>query len=163
MTILAIDPGPLESGYMLYSPDSPTPIVDHAHLRNEELVVIVRRLKPDIDLLVIEMPSNFGGKPVSPQTLETCYWVGVFAAQGFGKLMRVKAPDWKLYITGNRGAKDAQVKACLEEYFEPTGRDGKKNPSHYGTKKTPGPLYGTNVHTRDALGLALYAASQASA
>lgn len=156
MSILAIDPGNTESGWVVIDgtdahplaagkwdnlrllgaiQNGPTALLDlgclgTAPARGDNLV----------DTLVIEMVASYG-MPVGSEVFDTCVWIGRFAQVWEDCTATpadlIKRPDVKLHHTGWRGSKDSNVTAALVERFAPGQRNHGK-----GTKKYPGFFYG---------------------
>lgn len=130
--ILAIDPGNIESAYVLmdewYKP------VEFGKERNETATHTLNDMVgsgTNIDV-VIEMVASYG-MPVGKEVFDTCVWIGRFLmVLNFGcepTLMYRK--DVKLNLCGQTKAKDSNIIQALKDRF------GDK-----GTKKNPGWFYG---------------------
>lgn len=148
MNILAIDPGPVQSQFMVW---------DGARVREQGL-----RPNPElIDALagfrsyegvrpVIEMVACYG-MPVGRETFETVYWIGRFDERlvSLGipgtRMERLKV---KMHLCHSARAKDSNVRQALLDRFG--GRD-----AALGRKAQPGPLHGVSSHAWAALGLAI--------
>lgn len=142
MNILAIDPGPEKSAFVLWNTDCEE-IIDKGICEN-----INFKLAPvDIDLLAVEMIESYG-MPVGKDVFETCLWIGEFRCYAkafeipFELVYRSKV---KMHFCNARGAKDSNVRqAEIDRYGKP------------GTKKNPGKLYGVKYDIWQALGIAIY-------
>ena len=66
-TILAIDPGPTHSAYVILSPAGR--ITDHAKLPNTELIAHLRRRELHADHLACEMVASYG-MPVGAEVFD---------------------------------------------------------------------------------------------
>lgn len=153
MRILAIDPGPVKSGYVV---SSGSKVICAGHLNNEEVFAKIGGI--DIgDICAIEMIQSFG-MAVGKEVFETCVWIGRFVQahyELFGSEPKlIYRKDVKMYLCGTTKAKDANVRQALIDMFEPIG--GGKTPQ-IGTKSQPGPLYGVSSHAWPALGVAVTA------
>jgi hypothetical protein len=139
-TILAIDPGPERSAWVLFEGSSPT---DFDLMPNETLIQHLR-WQMKTDALVIEKIESFG-MAVGAEVFETVYWSGRFAeaAQPL-PVHRIGRKAVKLHLCGQSRAKDANVRQALLDRF-----GGK------GTKKDPGPLYGISGDVWSALAVAV--------
>lgn len=131
--ILAIDPGPEKSAWVLY--DGTRPIA-FAKDGNDELLCKIR-CRADVawDELVIEQIAAMG-MAVGAEVFETVFWSGRFIEANGGPWNRVKRHEVKMHLCGNTRAKDANIRTALLDRFGP----GKEKA--VGTKKHPGPLYG---------------------
>lgn len=149
MRILAIDPGPTESAYVLYDVDAAKPI-RFAKLPNEALLDNVVAYVP-ADLLAMEMIASYG-MPVGAEVFETCVWIGRFVGRWGSQYRMVYRKQVKQHLCGQDRAKDANVRQALLDKFGP----GKE--LAVGRKATPGPLYGLHGDCWSALGVAVTAA-----
>lgn len=158
MRILAIDPGPTESAFLLYKPGE---IVAWRKGRNAELLDEWRYM--EYDTLAVEMVACYG-MPVGAEVFETCVWVGRFAQalayahhsrggrDAAGRLDPVPCSfvyrrTVKELLCGSMRAKDANIRQALIDLFG--GRDA------IGHKATPGPLYGLTGDGWAALAVAV--------
>jgi hypothetical protein len=138
MHILAIDPGPEKSAYVLMDAATKS-LLKFGHVENVTLL----HEKFDAEHVVLEMVQSFG-MPVGKEVFETCVWIGRFV-QGFNKgysfLYRTTV---KGHICNSVKAKDANVRQALIDRFGPPG-----------TKKQPGKLYGVSGDVWSALAIAV--------
>ncbi len=150
MDILAIDPGPTQSGWVSYSGGK---VLCSGVDVNEHLIHRVEQYTAPI---AIEMIASYG-MPVGAEVFETCVWIGRFiqCAQQKSKARLVFRRDVKLHLCGSSRAKDSNIRQALLDRYPRTG--GGKTPQ-IGTKAKPGPLYGVSTHAWAALGVAVYAA-----
>ena len=158
--ILAIDPGPVESGYVVLRNGK---ISEHGIVPNSVIRILLSQFRlsfsgdsvpaeyaNSLPLVAIEMIACYG-MPVGSEVFETCLWIGEFRA-----IMRPQPitlcyrKDIKLHLCGTTKAKDPNVRQALID------RLGKP-----GTKKNPGPTYGVSSHAWSALAVAVYASDQA--
>lgn len=145
--ILAIDPGTVESGWVIYDGS----VLDSGVCKNHMMLDMVKRSRePD---LAIEMIASYG-MPVGREVFETCVWIGRFVQAWFNPsaVKLVYRKDVKLHLCGSPRAKDPNVRQALIDRFPATG--GGKVPQ-IGTKSQPGPLYGVSSHAWPALGVAV--------
>jgi hypothetical protein len=158
--ILAIDPGPVESGYVVLRNGK---ISEHGIVPNSAIRILLSQFRlsfasesvpteysNSLPLVAIEMIACYG-MPVGSEVFETCLWIGEFRA-----IMRPQPitlcyrKDIKLHLCGTTKARDPNIRQALID------RLGKP-----GTKKNPGPTYGVSSHAWSALAVAVYAADQA--
>lgn len=181
--ILAIDPGPEQSGVVLYDtqgrclrrhlaarPGLGPMVAGNAGLC-ATLSAFGRAIRYEDNpteswpTLAIEWVESYG-TAVGASTFHTCRWVGRFEAAWGQDAILVPRRDVKTVLCGGstwrdpqtgarKGVKDPQVNAAIRERFPQTG--GGARPA-VGTKKQPGPLYGVKSHVYAALGVALTAA-----
>jgi len=164
MNLLAIDPGPLLSEWLIYDTDEKR-VVAHGHEANLAVLYAIDRYEFAADHLAIEMVASYG-MGVGVSTFETVYWIGRFCqawamVRPFSRVYRKRSwggDDDKLYdgvamhLCKNNRAKDSNIRQALIDKFPATG--GGKCPQ-IGTKKQPGPLYGISKHAWAALSVAI--------
>ena len=141
MKILGIDPGTVQSGYVLFDER----VLQSGVMPNEDLLRIV--IDDRSDLLAIERIVSYG-KVVGDETFQTVHWAGRFqqawACPDEVKMIRRLDVKKALGLMGS--AQDKQVNAALLEQVGPKG-----------TKANPGPTYGVTSHAWAALGVAVAA------
>lgn len=143
MRILAIDPGPVESGWCLMLDGM---ILQSGVDDNQALLAMLQGWELHMgDALAIEMIASYG-MAVGREVFETCVWVGRFAQAWHqpNAVHLVYRRDVKLHLCGNAQAKDANIRQALLDLLGPQG-----------TKKAPGPTYGVKSHAWAALGVAV--------
>ena len=133
--ILAIDPGNLESAYVVVEDDL-SAVVDKGKIENG---LLLRKIQDEfihlaLDSAAIEMIASYG-MPVGKEVFETCLWIGRFIeviAKNFHfEPARVYRKDEKLCLCNSMKAKDSNIRQALIDRFGPVG-----------TKKKPGYFYG---------------------
>lgn len=150
MTILALDPGPIQTGWCLYDGKR---VIDCGVAPNAEVLIALEDIPAD--RLAIEMIASYG-MAVGREVFETCVWIGRFQ-QAWHKpdaVELVYRKDVKLHLCGTTKAKDSNIRQALLDLFPRTG--GGATPQ-VGTKKQPGPLFGVSSHAWPALGVAITA------
>lgn len=170
MKMLAIDPGPRESAYVLYDPSASVlvreddgrlsnvrgKVVSHGIVPNDVLLHILRAVRvagidgyTTLDLAVIEQVASYGAV-VSTSIFQTVRWAARFEEALDERGVRVdylgRVPI-KVHITGRANTKDSHVNAVLKGRY---GGDSAK-----GTKAKPGPLYGVSRDVWAALAVAV--------
>jgi hypothetical protein len=145
MTILAIDPGPTQSTYVLWDG---VKILEKGIEENDQLAHMIGLAHRADVHLVIEMIGHYGsGMPAGKEVFETCIWIGRFIecwpGQKHELLLRATI---KTHLCGSARAKDQNVRQALIDRFGVTG-----------TKKAPGVLYGVSSHMWAALAVAVCA------
>jgi hypothetical protein len=156
--ILALDPGPEQTGWVLY--DAPTGKVEGAGVAAN--AALLRELPHYASTqLAIEMIASYG-MPVGREVFETCVWIGRFTQAWHDPeaVRLVYRKDVKLHLCGSPKAKDSNIRQALLDLFPRTG--GGAVPQ-VGTKARPGPLYGVSTHAWPALGVAITARAQMAA
>ena len=141
--ILAIDPGPTMSAYVVLASDG-QPIVT-AKLPNAEVLAIAAEWRGDITVIEWITVASVAGAEV----YQTCRWIGRFEqASGVPVLLLARASVLHHFF-GRRNVKSADSlirRTMLDRY----GGDGAK-----GVKAHPGPLYGFHADCWQALGVAV--------
>lgn len=147
MRVLAIDPGPEFSAWLLLRDGQPSAFSKDI---NDQVLSTVAGL--DADVCAIEMVASYG-MAVGREVFETCVWAGRFTQARYNALYDIVHPvyrrDVKLHLCGSARAKDANVRQALIDRYGP----GKERA--IGRKATPGPLYGLTGDCWAALGVAV--------
>lgn len=148
MRILAIDPAPTESGYIIWDG---VKIYTFGIANNEKICESIVH-STDISNCIIEKVACFG-MPVGKSVLDTCEWTGRFDQQWF-----IKTGERAILITKNQvqlhhckttKANDSNViQALCDKYAYGVRNYGK------GIKKEPGFFYGFKEDVWDAFALA---------
>ena len=123
MKILAIDPGTLFSGFIIWDGQQ---ILDYGKIDNFQMLeyVAIR----NYDVCVIERIASYG-MAIGETTLETIFWSGRFYQSAYNADKRVERflrKDVKLELCGQSRAKDANIIQALKDRFEPTLEAHKK-------------------------------------
>jgi hypothetical protein len=151
-SILAIDPGPTESAWVVYHHGRPVAFAKEPNAVVLDRVDTAGYDYPHVDLLAIESIASYG-MPVGAEVFETCVWSGRFIqawAHWHGEdFARVYRRDVKLHLCGSARAKDANVRQALIDHYGP----GKG--IAIGRKASPGPLYGVTADVWAALAVAV--------
>lgn len=151
MQILALDPGPEQTAWVIYEAGV---ILDCGKEPNADVRNLVKRATPDSfgpALLAVEMVASYG-MPVGREVFDTCVWIGRFLEAWRGPCRRIYRHDVKMHLC-HRTAKvtDAVIRQALIDRFGP-GKD-----KAIGRKSAPGPLYWLRGDEWAALGVALAA------
>lgn len=159
-TILAIDPGPVESAWCrLHSDGEPIHFgkIDNVELRSKLLCASV---DVEADHVAVEMITSYG-MSVGADVFETCVWIGRFceAIRGnwwpYTEPERIKRLPVKVHHCHTAKATDANIRQALVDRFAPNvGNHGK------GTKAEPGWFYGFRADIWQAYALGVYVADQ---
>jgi len=152
MIIFGIDPGTVESGYVLFNSDN-MQVVESGVVGNEELLQMSSW--DNSDIVCIEMVASYG-MAVGQTTFDTILWIGRFVQIAVSKnkeyKLLYKKKDINPTICFSNKAKDANIRQAVFDMFPATG--GGSVPQK-GTKSQPGPLYGVSSHAISALAVAL--------
>ncbi|MCM2312739.1 MAG: hypothetical protein NDI84_15205 [Steroidobacteraceae bacterium] len=141
--ILAIDPGPTESGWCRFKDGR---VIGSGVMQNDKMRDEIRY--GTNATLAIEMIASYG-MAVGRDVFETCVQIGRFV-ECFSRpadVQLVYRKDVKLHLCGTAKAKDPNIRAALLDLIGPQG-----------TKKEPGPTYGVKTHAWAALAVAVTAA-----
>ena len=142
MKLLAIDPGPQESAWVLW--DGEIRLKDK--VPNERLLTMLRGGGDPRDRCAIEMIAHYGtGMPAGAEVFDTCVWIGRFM-QAFGadRTTLVKRHEVKTHLCGSQRAKDGNIRQALIDRLGPQG-----------TKRAPGRTYGVSGDVWSALAVAV--------
>lgn len=149
ITILAIDPGPEESAWVLWNGQF---ILGKAIENNEFLISKIRNLvMPSAPhILALEEVRNTYGMPAGISICKTIFWTGRFyeawqTSIPNSQIVLVPRIDVKMYLCKTAKARDSNVRQALIDRF---GKPGNKN--------NPGILYGVKKDMWQALALAVY-------
>ena len=144
--ILAIDPGPVKSAWVVYDPDSPEPIIQAGIEENDDLILraLNEEFEIEIDEVVIEMVASYG-MAVGASVFETCVTIGRFV-QLFSRLpvSMMYRKDVKMHLCHSMRAKDANIRQAIIDRLGPPG-----------TKKHPGKTFGVKADIWAALACAV--------
>lgn len=151
--LIAIDPGPVESAYVIWDGSK----IGAAFIRENQEVENLLSMPTPFEL-VIEQVECYG-MPVGKSIFETVYHTGRFcrsydaanAPKSYANRMPRK--DVKLHLCGTMRAKDSNVIQALVDRFAPFGKNKGK-----GTKKDPGFFFGfkSDIWQAFALAVAFY-------
>ena len=147
--ILALDPGPQQTGWCLFDISR---VVDSGVHDNHDVLRWVREGQ-GADTLAIEMIASYG-MAVGREVFETVRWIGRFqqAWAEPDEVLLVYRQQVKLTLCKSAKAKDANVRQALLDMLGPKG-----------TKAKPGPLYGVSSHAWSAVAVAVTAQAQRAA
>ena len=140
MKLLAIDPGNIESGFVVMN-WADYSVIDKGKIHNEDLVGMIFDGDFDQDLCVIEMVASYG-MAVGQTVFDTCVWIGRFrqaAIYSGGGNAILYRKDVKMNLCGQTRAKDSNITQALVDRFsypQHAAKGGK------GTKKDPGFFFG---------------------
>ena len=150
MKILAVDPGPTESAYVVYDTVTKCPI-EWEKVTNEKVLKVITL--SDSNSFAIECIASYG-MAVGATVFETCIWVGRFIQCWCGKHdpIRVYRREVKLHLCGLARAKDSNIRQAIIDRYGPTKQIA------VGLKASPGVLYGMKADCWQALGVAITAA-----
>jgi hypothetical protein len=140
VTLLAVDPGTTESGYVVL--DNDDRIVMRGIVSNPQMLGFVETASW-ADELAIEMIASYG-MPVGAEVFDTCVFIGrMMQATTWCGPVLVYRRDVKMHLCGTARAKDANIRQALIDIFGPPG-----------TVKNKGGTYGIKSHMWAALGVA---------
>ncbi len=149
LNILAIDPGNVESAYMILRDGG---ICVFAKVENDSILKMLEDMAGNQSPceLVIEQIACMG-MAVGESVFETVFWSGRFAQiwktwgyQYLRQFHRIKRGEVKMHLCGTMRAKDANIRQALIDRFGAPG-----------TKKNPGATYGISGDVWAALAVAV--------
>jgi len=147
LVCVAIDPGPHESGVVLFD----GAVREAETVENEQLLRRFRHARYQTCAAVFEEVRNMG-MTVGQSVFTTVFWTGRFyqAAQHIGcnPLVRIPRVDVKRWVCGKVATKDGDVRQALIRRF------GGDSATAIGRKASPGPLYQVTGDAWSALALA---------
>lgn len=149
--VLAIDPGPTESAYVLFIDGE---IRGFGKIPNHAMVQEIEVCQYKVDHLAIEMIASYG-MAVGAEVFETCVWIGRFIQRAVStnipekQIALIKRLEVKLAVCKSPKANDASIRQALIDRYGP----GKEKA--IGTKAAPGPLYHIKADIWAALALAV--------
>lgn len=149
--LLAIDPGPVVSGWVLFDLETKTVQESGSASPTKDVVSMCEMgASPggrDFDAVACEMIGCYG-MAVGKEVFETCLQIGRIChareMQGASAHL-ITRMQVKTNLCNSARAKDPNVRQALLDRF-----------GEVGTKKTPGPLFGVSSHAWAALGVAAY-------
>jgi len=144
--IIAIDPGPVDSAFVIWDG---TKIINKAILANVEMVEFIENHREVCTDLVIEQVECYG-MPVGKSIFETVFWTGRFFQKCNFAKHRLPRKEVKLHLCQQVRAKDSNVIQALVDRFTPFEKNKGK-----GTKKEPGFFYGFKSDIWQAFALAV--------
>lgn len=150
MTIMAIDPGPVKSAYVIMQQLGE--IREKGICENEEIRDIINSVFTHY--VVIEQIKSYG-MAVGESVFKTCYESGRMIEAAIARTRMVymlPRGKCKLHICGSMRAKDGNIRQAIIDRYPATG--GGKIPQ-VGTKSAPGPLFGVSKDIWAALSVAI--------
>lgn len=152
MKILAIDPGPIQSAWVVWDGEK---IYDFNLSPNDQVSRKILDLTANgLSQVVIEKVACYG-MPVGESIFTTCFWTGRFyekakAENGRVLINLLQRKDVKMYLCHTMRAKDSNIIQALVDRFATHVRNKGK-----GTKKEPGFFYGFKKDIWQAFALAV--------
>lgn len=137
--ILAIDPGTVESGVVLFDCGK---VISAGVIPNDDVLKIVADDRSEILAIELFVATN---QRLGNESIETIHWAGRFhqSCGDPGSAMLIPRYQVKKSLGLGHRDGDKEVKAALIAAIGPKG-----------TKKEPGPTFGVSSHAWAALGVA---------
>ena len=126
MTTFAIDPGPVESAYVIWDGER---IIEKGKVPSERVLTLIGIHATDCRI-VCEMIACYG-MAVGAEVFETCVWIGRYLEKAQGDMARIKRGEVKMHLCHSMKAKDSNIRQALIDRFGAPG-----------TKKAPGLTFG---------------------
>lgn len=157
MRLLSIDPGNVESGWVVLDTDTMKPLV-FAKSGNGALLTDITSGTIECDDAVIEMVASYG-MSVGATVFETCVWIGRFQqalldSRGIAT-ERIVRLDVKMHHCHSSSATDSNIRQALVDRFAPNEQNHGK-----GTKAQPGFFYGFAADVWQAYALGVHKADK---
>ncbi len=150
MKVLAIDPGNVQSGYVIWDGNS---CLEKAIISNNDLISNIYKLH--FDMCYIEMIACYG-MPVGSSVFETCVWIGRFMQEikncKTDLVELASRKEVKMYWCQSNRAKDANVNQAIKDRFGDKGSKKNGYNPHYNDEHVK-----MKSHMWQALALAVYA------
>ena len=148
--IFAIDPGNVQSGYVVLDlPD--LNIIESGKIDNYDLLKAVPLLSYAADMFAIEMIASYG-MAVGKDVFDTCVWIGRFIQAAEQEPLLIYRKDEKMCLCGNTRAKDTNIRqALIDRYAKHDFKTGK------GVKKKPDTFYGVSKDAWQAIAVGVTA------
>lgn len=145
--ILAIDPGNIESAYVVIDNETLRPVI-FGKVPNEDLLGIMANTHLN-NHLAIEMVASYG-MAVGREVFETCFWIGRFWQQvePLEHKQFIYRKDEKMNLCGTMKAKDSNIIQVLKDRFGDKGTKANKG-WFYGFKKDIWQAYAVGVTYHD--------------
>lgn len=152
MIVLAIDPGPKQSAFVMWDSAVPRIMASDTVLNDTLRERLIMDDYPEAKIVAIEMVACYG-MSVGADVFETCLWIGRFAERAEPTPVRlVYRKDVKMHLCHSMRAKDSNIRQALIDKYGPPG-----------TKKAPGATFGVSGHLWSALAIADYVSTAPAA
>lgn len=115
MKIIAIDPGPIQSAYVIWDG---TEIIATDISENNHLLKLIIEYPHKHFPMVIEQVRSYG-MPVGATIFDTVFWSGRFFQAWEGAAYQMPRLEVKQYICHDSRAKDSNIRQALIDRFEP--------------------------------------------
>jgi len=115
MVVIAIDPGPEESAYVIVD-YSALQIISAVKCRNENVLHAIDGAKSLCDKLIVEMIAS-QGMAVGHTVFECCCWIGRYIERWGRDCELIYRHEEKTWICGNSRAKDKNIRQALIDMF----------------------------------------------
>ncbi|MDP4147532.1 MAG: hypothetical protein Q8936_24205 [Bacillota bacterium] len=153
MRILAIDPGNLESAYVVLDGNL-RPLYKEKTDNYGLLNAIECNDFDGVDYIAIEMIASYG-MSVGQEVFDTCVWIGRFyeVLKHVGKIKLIYRKEEKMNLCNTMKAKDSNIIQALIDRFAPGVQNKGK-----GHKASPGWFYGfsKDIWQAYAVGVTFY-------
>lgn len=144
MKILAIDPGNVESAFVIYD-TTDSSLKMFGKKPNDVVMVLIDGILTQklADAMIVEQVACMG-MAVGESVFETVFWSGRFVERWGRTWDRVKRHQVKMHLCNSMRAKDGNIRqALIDRFGEP------------GTKKAQGKTYGISGDVWAALAVAV--------
>ena len=155
--IIAIDPGPEQSAYVICSIDQGDfvarriSINEHNIFPNSDILTVIFNYDNASAMIIEHIEYSYGNIGIGKSVTETVFWTGRFCQAFPGMFYRVSRKTITGHICGNPRAGDGAVIQALVDRFTPHEKNKGK-----GTKKEPGYFFGFHGDIWQAMAVAVY-------
>lgn len=139
MKVFAIDPGPVESAFVIWNGSN---ILDKGKVPSARILPLLGIHALECRF-VCEMIACYG-MPVGAEVFETCLWIGRYIEKLQGDLALVKRLECKMHLCHSARANDSNIRQALIDRLGAPG-----------TKKQPGVTFGVTKDIWAALAVAV--------
>lgn len=114
MTILALDPGPALTGYVVWDGER---VRDTGTVPNDVMLAYVQEERRKYELLAIEKVQLYTGASAGESVFGTCRWSGRYEQAAGEPVVYVTFPEVRLHLTGASKGNEAAVRLALLDRF----------------------------------------------
>ena len=139
MKVFAIDPGPVESAFVIWDGSK---ILDKGKVPSERILPLLGIHERECRF-VCEMIACYG-MAVGAEVFETCVWIGRYLEKLQGNMERIKRLECKMHLCHSARANDSNIRQALIDRLGAPG-----------TKKQPGITFGVTKDIWAALAVAV--------
>ena len=114
MTILALDAGPTQTGFVVWDGER---VRDTGTAPNDVMLAYVQDERRKYDLLAIEKVQLYTGASAGESVFGTCRWSGRYEQAAGEPVVYITFPEVRLHLTGASKGNEAAVRLALLDRF----------------------------------------------